>query len=102
MRKQNYRLMQPVVEVFTPSLFQFLLVAAVAVFKTSFVVRVQWRVGSLELGETPFLVVPEVVWRRETREQYEQRRRERRAAEAKAPKRQRVELFGEDLPEMPE
>ena len=98
MRKQNYRLMQPVVEVFTPSLPHFLLVAAVAVFKASFVARVQCRVGSLELGEIPFLVVPEVVWRRETREQYEQRRRERRAAEAKAPKRQRGELFGEDLP----
>lgn len=102
MRKQNYRLMQPVVEVFTPRLFRFLLVAAVAVFKTSFVARVQCRVGSLKLGEIPFLVVPEVVWRRETREQYEQRRRERRAAEAKAPKRQRGELFGKDLPEMPE
>lgn len=96
MRKQNYRLMQPLVEVFTPSLFRFLLVAAVAVFKTSFVAHVQCRAGSLELGEIPILVVPEVVWRRETREQYEQRRRERRAAEAKAPKRQRGELFGEE------
>lgn len=97
MRKQNYRLMQPVVEVFTPSLLHFLLVAAVAVFKTSFVARVQCRAGSLELGEIPFLVVPEVVWRRETREQYEQRRREQREAEASAPKRQRRELFWEDL-----
>ena len=98
MRKQNYRLMQPVVEVCTPNLLHFLLVAAVAVFKTSFVTRVQCRVGSLELGEIPFLVVPEVVWRRETREQYEQRRHELRVVAAKAPKRQRGELFGEDLP----
>ena len=96
MRKQNYRLMQPVVEVFTPSLFRFLLVAVVAVFKTSFVSRVQCRAGSLELGEIPILVVPEVVWRRETREQYEQRRRERRAAEAKSPKRQRGDLFWDE------
>ena len=95
---RNYRLMQPVVEAYTPSLLRFLLVATVAVFKASFVARVRCRVGSLELGEIPFLVVPEVVWRRETREQYEQRRRERRAAEAKALKRQRGELFGEDLP----
>ena len=90
--------MQPVVEVFTPSLLHFLLVAAVAVFKTSFVAHVQCRAGSLELGEIPFLVVPEVVWRRETREQYEQRRHELRVVAAKAPKRQRGELFGEDLP----
>ena len=88
--------MQPVVEVFTPSLFRFLLVAVVATFKTSFVLRASFRAGSIELGEIPFLVVPEVVWRRETREQYEQRRRERRAAEAKAPKRQRGELFGDE------
>lgn len=98
MRKQNYRLIQPVVEVFTPSLLRFLLVAAVAVFKTSFVAHVQVRAGSLDLGTVPFLVVPEVVWKRETREQYEKRRREQREAEAAAPKRQRRELFGEDLP----
>lgn len=89
--------MQPVVEVFTPSLLRFLLVAAGAVFKTSFVARVQVRAGSLDLGTVPFLVVPEVLWKRETREQYEKRRRERREAEAESPKRQRGELFGEDL-----
>ena len=98
MRKRNYRLMQPVVEVCTPNLLHFLLVAAVAVFKTSFSALVHVRAGSLELGEIPILVVPEVVWRRETREQYEQRRREWRAAEAESPKRQRRELFGEELP----
>lgn len=94
---QNYRLMQPVVEVFTPSLLRFLLVATVAVVKTSFSSRLRVMAGSHELCTIPILVVPEVVWKRETREQYEQRRRERRAAEAKAPKRQRGELFGEDL-----
>lgn len=98
MRKRDYLLMQPVVEVFTPSLLRFLLVATVAVVKTSFSSRLRVMAGSHELCTIPILVVPEVVWRRETRELYEQRRRERRAAEAKAPKRQRGELFGEDLP----
>ena len=98
MKKFNYYMMQPVVEVFTPSLLRFLLVAAVAVFKTSFAARVQVCAGSRVLGTVPILVVPEVVWRRETREQYEKRRHEQREAEASAPKRQRRELFGEDLP----
>ena len=98
MRKRDYLLMQPVVEVFTPSLLRFLLVATVAVVKTSFSSRLRVMAGSHELCTIPILVVPEVVWRRETRELYEQRRHERRVVASKAPKRQRGELFGEELP----
>ena len=56
---QNYRLMQPVVEVFTPSLLRFLLVATVAVVKTSFSSRLRVMAGSHELCTIPILVVPE-------------------------------------------
>lgn len=93
---RKYYLMQPVVEVFTPRLFRFLLVAAVAVFKCSQTVRIRVRAGSLSLGSVPVLIVPEIVWRRETREQYEQRMNEKRRETSNVPMQRRIYISEEN------
>ena len=67
MQAPKYRMLQPVVVVQTPSLFRFLAVALIALFKCSTVCRVDCMVGKRCFGQIHVLVVPELVWERRSK-----------------------------------